>query len=168
MTENAGAQRSGGEAEPRWLRGGELSAWKSMARVLTTLVPALERQLERDANLNWMEYHALALLSDQEGHTLRMSDLASRAASSLSRLSHVIARLERQGLVYRVPDPQNGRYVRTTLTREGYEKLAAVAPAHVEKVRTLVFDVLEPDELKMLKPLFDRIYAAIEEAERRG
>ncbi|MDX3096621.1 MarR family transcriptional regulator [Streptomyces sp. ME01-24h] len=166
MTKNTAAPPPSGEAEPRWLQGGELTAWMSMARVMARLLPALERELERDADLNWMEYHVLAMLSEQERHTIRMSVLANRANSSLSRLSHVMRRLERQGFVRREPDPGDGRYTLAILTPEGYEKLVASAPAHVETVRRMVLDPLEPGELESLRPVFDRIYAAVDAAER--
>jgi DNA-binding MarR family transcriptional regulator len=165
MTKNTGGRppaATTAAAEPRWLQGGELSAWMSLARVLALLPPALERQLERDTDLNWMEYHVLAMLSAQDHHTVRMSVLADYTNSSLSRLSHVVRRLERQGFVRREPDPADGRYTLAVLTPEGYEKLAASAPAHVENVRRLVFDTLEPGELETLKSAFDRIHAAVD------
>ncbi|MEU6343901.1 MarR family transcriptional regulator [Streptomyces sp. NPDC046977] len=151
-------------AEPRWLRGEELATWMSMARVLTLLLPALERRLERDADLNWMEYHVLAKLSEQEGRTMRMSELAGLASASLSRLSHVVKRLEGRGYIRRETDPCDGRYTNATLTCEGFGKLAASAPAHVDAVRALIFDALEPGEAVRLKSAFDRIYAAVDAA----
>lgn len=166
MTKNPDESQDEVAAEPRWLRGDELATWMSMARVLTLLLPALERRLERDADLNWMEYHVLAKLSEQDGHTMRMSGLADLASSSLSRLSHVVKRLEGQGFVRRETDPCDGRYTNATLTSEGYGKLAASAPAHVEAVRSLVFDTLEPGEAESLRSAFDRIFAAVDAADR--
>ncbi|MDX3077823.1 MarR family winged helix-turn-helix transcriptional regulator [Streptomyces sp. MI02-7b] len=165
MTMNLDESRDEKAAEPRWLRSDELSAWMSMARVLTLLLPALERQLERETDLNWMEYHVLARLSEQEGHTMRMSGLAGLASASLSRLSHVVKRLEGQGLVRRETDPCDGRYTNAALTSEGYGKLVASAPAHVESVRRLVLDPLEPGELQTLGAVFDRIFAAVDEVD---
>lgn len=166
MTKNTEGRPSAATgAEPRWLKGDELSVWMSLARVLTLLPPALERQLERDADLNWMEYHVLARLSEQDRHTMRMSMLAGEANSSLSRLSHVVRRLERQGFVRREPDAEDGRYTLAILTAEGYEKLVTSVPAHIENVRRLVFDPLEPGELEALKSAFDRISAAVDDAD---
>jgi DNA-binding MarR family transcriptional regulator len=165
MTKDTGEQRAVDVGRPRWLKGDEVSAWMSMSRVLTLLPPALERQLERDADLNWMEYHTLAMLSEQDDHTMRMSQLAERASASLSRLSHVVKRLETQGFVRREPDLTDGRYTNAILTIAGYRKLVETAPSHVETVRKLVFDVLEPGEMEALKAAFDRIFAAVEAAE---
>lgn len=77
---------------------------------LVKLPWALECQLKRDAGLSFIEYHALARLSEDPDHTLRMSVLAELTPASLSRLSHLIQRLESRGLV-----PSRGRPQRWTL-----------------------------------------------------
>ena len=85
------------DVQPRWLDARELEEWMAMARVLTSLPARLERDLQHHANLNWMEYHALAMLSEHEGHTMRMTRLAAVTNASLSRLSHLVTRLEGRG-----------------------------------------------------------------------
>src|SRR3954447_1387193 len=98
-------------AEPtRWLTADEEAAWRVFASVLVRLPWALECQLQRDSGLSFIEYHALAMLSEQPDHTLRMSELAVLTHASLSRLSHLIKRLEARRLVQRKPDPHDGRY----------------------------------------------------------
>ncbi len=81
----------------RWLDDDEQQAWRAMASVLHKLRWALECQLERDAGLSFIEYHALARLSEEPDHTLRMSELAAVTNASLSRLSHLVKRLESWG-----------------------------------------------------------------------
>ena len=88
----------------------------------------------------------LAGLSDQADHTIRMSNLAGLANSELSRLSHMVQRLERRGLVAREPDPDDKRFTRVVLTGEGLALLEAAAPGHVALVRSLIFDVLDEDQ----------------------
>lgn len=44
MTKNTAVPPAPAAMEPRWLQGGELTAWMSMARVLARLLPALERE----------------------------------------------------------------------------------------------------------------------------
>src|SRR6266498_5492356 len=85
---------------------------------------ALECQLQQDAGLSFVEYHALARLSENPGHTMRMSELAEVTNASLSRLSHLIKRLELRGLVRREPDPADGRYTNAILTDEGFQTRA--------------------------------------------
>jgi DNA-binding MarR family transcriptional regulator len=89
-------------------------------------------------------------LSEAPERTLAMSDLAVRAGGSLSRLSHAVSALERQGWVSRHPAPRNGRITLATLTKAGYTKLVASAPAHVDTVRQLVIDPLTKQQLSQL------------------
>ena len=76
-----------------------------------------------------------------------MSDLAAVTNASLSRLSHLVKRLESWGFVRREPDPTDGRFTIAILTESGYAKLVASAPAHVHCVRELVIDEFIPAEL---------------------
>ena len=76
-------------------------------------------------------------LSNADDHVLRMSQLAAQCHSSLSRLSHVVARLERRGWLRREPCPDDGRATLARMTDDGFAKLASAAPGHVEAVRAL-------------------------------
>src|SRR5438445_7468335 len=100
----------------RWLSSEEEAAWRAIAQVMVKLPWALECQLKRDAGLSFIEYHALARLSEDPDHTLRMSVLAELTHASLSRLSHLIQRLESRGLVRREADPTDGRLTNAILT----------------------------------------------------
>ena len=94
-----------------------------------------------------------------------MSDLAVLTNASLSRLSHLVKRLESWGFVRRETDPTDGRYTIAILTENGYEKLVASVPAHVQCVRDLVIDEFSTAELKQLRGLCDRIAARIDVSE---
>jgi DNA-binding MarR family transcriptional regulator len=119
--------------------------------VLTKLPTALGVQLQRDSGLSYLEYHVLAYLSDQPDRTLPMSQLAVLANSELSRLSHLISRLEKRGLVQRQPKPTDGRITIVTLTHDGQVLLARAAPGHVKQVRELVFDALDKEAQRALR-----------------
>ena len=108
-------------------------------------------------------YHAMAMLSEPPDHTRRMSELAALTNASLSRLSHLVKRMEKRGFIRREPDPTDGRYTNAILTPKGYKKLVASAPAHVEAVRSLVVDPLTRSELRQLRDLSERILARIDE-----
>jgi len=123
---------------------------------------ALECQLQRDAGLSFIEYHALARLSEDPEHTLRMSVLAELTNASLSRLSHLVKRLESRGFVRREPDPDDGRFTNAILTKSGYAKLVASAPAHVATVRTLVIDCFSASEFHRLHGASERLLARLD------
>jgi len=128
---------------------------------------ALEVQLERDSGLSFIEYHALARLSEEPRRRLRMSELAAVTNASLSRLSHLVKRLEARGYVRREPDRNDGRFTIAILTEAGYKKLVASAPAHVACVRELVVDEFSASELAQLRRFCDRILARADESEWR-
>jgi DNA-binding MarR family transcriptional regulator len=149
-------------ARAQWLDAEEQAAWRALASLLVKLPWALECQLQRDAGLSFVEYHALARLSEDPAHTLRMSVLAELTNASLSRLSHLITRLESRGLVRRQADPSDGRFTNAILTKRGHAKLVADAPAHVAAVRSLVIDCFNRDELRQLRDASERLLTRLE------
>ncbi|MET7859051.1 MarR family winged helix-turn-helix transcriptional regulator [Streptomyces sp. NPDC005318] len=150
-----------GTQEPRWLDDGEHESWLALGSMLIRLPAALDRQLQRDAGISHFEYQVLAGLSMASARTLRMSELAVLADGSLSRLSHVVKRLEKQDWVCRTPDPADGRYTLAILTDAGWDKVVATAPGHVEEVRRLVFDPLTKAQQKQLREIGRRVGDAI-------
>lgn len=148
--------------EPRWLDEDERQAWMTFIGVLMRLPSALDAQLQRDAGINRFEYQVMAALSESPERTMRMSSLAEVAEGSLPRLSQVVARLEKRGWVRRTPDPCDGRYTLAILTDEGWAKVVAAAPGHVEAVREYVFDPLTKAQVRQLAGIGDRIMGAID------
>jgi DNA-binding MarR family transcriptional regulator len=147
---------------PRWLSKEEDTAWRAIAQVIVKLPWALECQLQQDAGLSFLEYHVLARLSEDPEHTLRMSELAMLTNASLSRLSHLVKRLESRRLVRREPDPADGRFTNAILTKAGHKLLVASAPSHVARVRSLVIDAFSSAELRQLHNASERLLARIE------
>src|SRR3712207_9581833 len=81
----------------RWLTEEELGSWFPLAGVMLKLNTALDSQLQRDSDMTHFDYLCLAMLSEEDDFTSSMSALAARTNASLSRLSHVISKLERRG-----------------------------------------------------------------------
>jgi DNA-binding MarR family transcriptional regulator len=160
MTETA---KRGAEAPPvKWLTAAELDSWLSVVRMLTWLPWSIDQQLQRDSRLRMVEYQVLAMLSTSPERTMRMSSLAEVTNASLSRLSHLVKRLEARGLVRREPDPTDGRFTKAILTEKGFRTIAEAAPGHVSHVRSLVIDVLSPEQLRRLGRDADRIVSRID------
>lgn len=146
-----------------WLSPGQLDDWLDLAAVMIRLPSALESQLQKDADLSQFEYFVMAHLSESPEREARMSELALMANGSLSRLSHVVSRLERRGYVVRRQCPDDGRATLARLTDDGFAKLADSAPGHLRRVRDLVVDALTPEQLVALgaacRVVLDRIDA---------
>jgi DNA-binding MarR family transcriptional regulator len=157
----SGVRESEAEAV-EWLTADQLESWLTVVRLLTWLPWSIDQQLQRDAKLRMVEYQVLAMLSERPQRTMRMSALAEVTNASLSRLSHLIDRMVTKGWVRRQPDPSDGRFTNAILTEEGHEVLAAAAPGHVQHVRSLVIDVLTPEQLRRLGRDAARIMARID------
>ncbi|WP_433019108.1 MarR family winged helix-turn-helix transcriptional regulator [Kribbella sp. CA-294648] len=130
--------------------------------MLFKLPGVLDYQLQRDSGLTHFEYVVMAGLSESPDHTRRMSDLAGFANGSLSRLSHVVKRLEKRGFVIRRPDAEDGRITVAELTDAGYEQVVAAAPGHVAAVREYVIDALTPEQLGQLKAIGDQVHRKVD------
>lgn len=146
---------------PSSLAGDDLETWSALATVLEWLPPALDAQLQRDADLTHFEYGILFALANAPDHTLRMSVLASYANSSLSRLSRAVTRLESRNWLRRTPDPTDGRYTLATLSDEGEARFALATPGHVETVHRLVLDALTAPQRRQLREISRRVTQAI-------
>lgn len=145
-------RREAAPSEPRWLDSRQQEAWLSLVSLVTRLPAALDTQLQRDSQLTHFEYFVLAALSETPEGRLRLSTLAQRANASLSRLSHVVTKMERNGLVRR-EKAATGRGSDAVLTDSGVDAIVAAAPAHVESVRTMIFDGLDPKQVDQLSHL---------------
>jgi DNA-binding MarR family transcriptional regulator len=155
------AKRDRRQPETVWLDDDQQRAWRQLVSMLMALPAALESDLQRTTGLTMFEYLVLANLSEADDRTLRMSELASRATSSLSRLSHVVTRLEGNGLVVKRVCADDGRVSVVELTKAGMRKIVAAAPLHVAKVRELVVEPVTRADLirlgKAAEAITDRI-----------
>ena len=143
-----------------WLTDEQQAAWRPFIALLLRLPAALDAQLQRDAGITNFDYLVLSGLSESPNRTLRMSELAAIANSSLSRLSHVVSRLEARGWVRREPCPGDGRFINAVLTDDGWQKVLATAPGHVNAVRELLLAPLSEEEFKQLGAISAKVLAA--------
>ena len=143
-----------------WLSDEEQAAWRPFVGLLFRFPALLDAQLQKDAGITQFDYLVLSGLSEAPGRTLRMSELAATANSSLSRLSHVVSRLEGKGWVRREPCPGDGRFINAVLTDEGWQKVAATAPGHVTAVHELLVAPLSQEEFRQLGAISAKVLAA--------
>ncbi|MEX5297284.1 MarR family transcriptional regulator [Kocuria sp. CPCC 205292] len=136
--------------ETRWLSPEEREAWLALVSIMFTLPGSIESQLQAEADLSLAEYLVLAMLSEAPDRRRRMSDLATATNTSQSRLSRIVARLERDGLVVRAGGEKDKRVVLAEITDRGLERVEQVAPGHVEHVRRTVIDRLTPVQVQQL------------------
>lgn len=141
----------------QWLNEEETEAWKALVDLAVRLPATLDSQLQRACGLSFYEYMVLAMLSEQQDWTLNMGELAQLTSGSLSRLSHVIKRLENADYVSRTRGEKDKRQTYAKLTEAGWDKIVASAPVHVSQVRDVVFSQIGCDQVKELFTIVNAI-----------
>src|SRR5438445_13428621 len=106
----------------RLLNNLEWSAWLQLLAAFTLLPAAIDSALQRRAGMSHFEFGIMVALSRQPDRQLQLKDLAVAANGSLSRLSHVISPLQRQGWLRRASGT-SGRATYTELTDTGSSSL---------------------------------------------
>jgi DNA-binding MarR family transcriptional regulator len=130
-----------------------LRAW---SRAALTVPRALDADLLSGQGMSLSEYTALMHLSEAPERSLRMSDLASACALSLSGLSRIVSRLESQGLVARERASVDGRGLNAVLTDAGLGRLRRAWPTHLASVRRQVMDHLTDLDLPAVTAALQR------------
>jgi DNA-binding MarR family transcriptional regulator len=130
-----------------------LRAW---SRAALTIPRALDADLLTGQGMSLSDYTALMHLSEAPGRTLRMSDLASACALSLSGMSRIVGRLETQGLVERKRSSCDGRGLNAVLTDAGLGRLRRAWPTHLASVRRHMMDHLSELDLPAVTAALQR------------
>ena len=140
-----------------------MRAWRNYVVGASMLADRLHRELQDGHGVSLADYEVLVRLSERPGRRMRMSQLADEVASSKSRVSHQVARMEREGLLRRRECPEDGRGVFAELTDEGMTLLETSAPTHVEGVREHMVDLLSREEQEVVAKVFERIITHLRE-----
>lgn len=128
----------------------EERAWRALARAFVVVPRVLEAELHAAHGLTTTEYFVLVNLSEAPDRRLRMTELASRGAMSLSAISRVVDALARRGLAERARCPSDGRGLLAVLTDDGFACLQAAYPTHLRGVREHVMRHLDGLDLDQL------------------
>ncbi len=135
--------------------------WRGYLRMRRGLDEAIERQLSEEG-LSTADFELLVPLSEVRDNVLRARDLGRLVGWDRSRLAHQLRRMEQRGLVHRFDCPTDARGTMVELTEEGRTLITRAAPGHVETVRRVFVDLLDPAEVDTLTAIATRV------AERTG
>ncbi|MGW5050718.1 MarR family winged helix-turn-helix transcriptional regulator [Actinokineospora sp. NPDC004072] len=139
-----------------------MRAWRAYVIGSELLRQQLNRELQDRHQLALADYEVLVRLSERPDGRMRMSNLAGQVASSKSRLSHQIARMEKAGLVKRHNCPDDARGVIAEITPRGLDTLRTAAPTHVDGVRDHLVDLMTAPEQQAIAALFERVIAHLD------
>lgn len=113
--------------------------WRALLRVVVALPRVLDEDL-RPTGLTLTDYAVLMNLSEAAGRRLSMSDLALAVGLSASRITRVVASLQKLGLVTKARCAWDGRSNIATLTADGLTRLQGAYPTHLASARARVID----------------------------
>ena len=147
--------------ETRWLNERESRAWRALTALRTPLEAAMNRQLSRDSGLSTADYAVLVALSEAPCGVLRFREMVHELAWEKSRLSHQIRRMQARGLIAKDSCETDARGAYLRISPAGLEAIQQAAPGHVDLVRSLVVDLLTPQQLDQLAEIGERIAARL-------
>jgi DNA-binding MarR family transcriptional regulator len=119
----------------------------------------LDAQLRRHHALAVTEFDVLITLFNAPGRRLRMSELAERVLLSPAGVTHLVTRLERDGLVRREVDPEDRRKWFTVLTEGGDQALRAARPTHNDVLRRTLLAATSQSDRRVLRRVWQRLSA---------
>lgn len=129
--------------------------WRAYLEATRQLNRELDRQLIRDSQISLTDFEILVYLSEAPEGALRMWELADRLSATRGGATRAVSRLEAQGWVRRTECAEDRRGMIARITDAGYEAVHAASRGHVEAVRRILFDGLEPGDVAVLERVFE-------------
>jgi DNA-binding MarR family transcriptional regulator len=145
--------------ETPWLTDAQQRSWRAFLGGVTALMDRLDRDLRSQHGLSLSQYEILVRLSEAPARTVRMAELAERAALSRSRLTHTVARLEKDDILRRERCDDDGRGVQAVLTSRGVKLLKQAADTHVRGVQDHLIAHASRQELATIGAVMERVIA---------
>ena len=140
-----------------YLSDAEFRAWHGSLLFTNSTTRALDEALTAAHGVSVKEFDVLITLFNAPESRLRMAELAERVVLSASGATHLITRLERDGLVQRSIDEQDRRSFFAALTPAGHQRLRDSRPTHNEVIRDSLTWRLTPNQLNTLGSLWEKI-----------
>jgi DNA-binding MarR family transcriptional regulator len=149
-------------SEPSTPAGEEpLAVFTNLARA-GLLLEALQKESLGTFDLSFVEYSVLRLLARAgAAQQLSPSRLAEQVVRTTGAMTKILDRLERRGLLERVPDPTDRRALLVGLTSDGLEQSEKASAAYTV-LRSRVLDGLAVDDIATINAGVHRLAELLE------
>jgi DNA-binding MarR family transcriptional regulator len=117
-----------------------------------------EQAVVRDSPITLPQMHTLEILGQQS--PLRMKELAAKMGITTGTLTVNVDRLEKQGLVERIPHETDRRSILVALTEAGQELFREHHAHHLHLTRELQA-ALTPEESEMFRAILTKLTQAL-------
>jgi len=138
----------------------EWASWLALLQLHRMVLAELDAGLRHHHGLAVTEFDVLITLFNAPGQRLQMSALARQVMLSPAGTTHLVTRLERDGLVRRAVDPSDRRKWFTVLTGDGDTVLRAARRTHNEVLRRTFLAVTTAADRHLLERLWQRLSRA--------
>jgi DNA-binding MarR family transcriptional regulator len=142
-----------------FLDADEWQGWNALLMVNRTVLQTLDAALRRVHGIAVTEFDVLITLFNAPDRRMRMTALAEQALLSPAGTTHLVTRLERDGLVRREADPSDGRKWFTVLTDKGDQVLRESRATHNTIVRESFTAMTTQAERRAIQKLWQRLSA---------
>lgn len=131
---------------------------------------ALDAKMQEESTVTPSECKVLILVNAAAGRGLSVKDIANRLAWEKSRVSHLVTRMEKRGLVEKTRHDDDNRASWVTLTPAADEILTGAIRGRDTAAQRYFFDQLNPGDAKALATLSNRVLESLgrEAAQLRG
>lgn len=125
--------------------------WHGWMEAQGVLAAEVDRSLQTEIGISKAEFSVLRSLQTTPDTALRVSDLSASLRWEKSRVSHLLSRMEKRGLVERIEGGAPGRRTAIKLTSHGQEIVASALHVHESNVRRLFVDRLTPEQATAIR-----------------
>jgi DNA-binding MarR family transcriptional regulator len=132
-------------------------AWHRLLQVSSRVLRELDEALDAEDRISVSEFDVLITLDNAPGRQLRMTDLARATMLSSGGMTRLAGRLEHRGFLRRIPDPDDARAFRATLTPEGERKLAQARTTHDAVLARMIAPHITRAELRAVKRALGKV-----------
>src|SRR3954452_2930771 len=141
--------------QDQYLTDPEFRAWHGCLSFTNRAMRALDESISAAHRISLAEFDVLITLFNAPNARLRMTELAERVLLTPSGVTHLVTRLERQGLVSRRVDEDDRRSFFASLTPAGRRRLREARATHNEIIRSRLTGRLDAEQLAALGSLLE-------------
>ena len=139
----------------------EQRMWRIYMRVLLRMSYEMNRGLQLESGISLADYHVLNALWGAPRKRMQITPLATRIGWERSRVSHHVRRMSQRELVVTAPSPDDRRATEVTLTPEGVRIYESSSVGHMQLVRRLFVDGMDPTLIDPMTEALESIYEAL-------
>lgn len=138
----------------------KLAAWRSFIAAYGMTMRSLEHEMLEDQGISLTWYEILARLDATSEGLMQMKDLAECLLLSRSGLTRLIDRMAADGLVDRLPCPEDRRGTYATITDEGRNALHRAMPGHIQGIDEHFLRYLDVFDVQALQNVLKKVLDA--------